>query len=204
MRESSLNYQKVWSRLNSSVVEHRARDTLFLLIHNKLPVVERLFKIRVRNDPYCQTCVGAEIADLEHFFCSCVKVEQIWSWVKLKVVEYVKCSCDIPDWDVLNLFVPASEMEFEVVWLISSYVLFIWDNIFVRSSEVKLEQFFGYLTYKYKKHQILSKHQMKHLNGISKKKFALLKVEMIFSCRKLALADFEFIVSGFSVYVDKP
>ena len=153
--------------MNSSVVEHRARDTLFLLIHNKLPVVERLFKIRVRNDPYCQTCVGAEIADLEHFFCSCVKVEQIWSWVKLKVVEYVKCSCDIPDWDVLNLFVPASEMEFEVVWLISSYVLFIWDNIFVRSSEVKLEQFFGYLTYKYKKHQILSKHQMKHLNGIS-------------------------------------
>ena len=167
VRESNLNYEKVWSRLHSSVVEPRARDTMYLLLHNKLPVLERLFRIRVRNDPYCQACIGAEIADAEHFFCGCVRVEQIWSWVKVKFVEFTRCLQNVSDWDLLNLFLPDSEMELEVIWLITSYVIFIWENIFVRNTEVKVEQFFGYLTYKYKKHQILSKNQLKHLPGIS-------------------------------------
>ena len=136
-------------------------------LQNKLPVIERLFRIRVRNDPYCQTCVGAEIADIEHFFCSCEKVTQIWVWVKMKVVEFARCAQTVSDWDLLNLFLPDSEMDLEAVWLISSYVIFIWENIFMKSAEVKLEQFFGFLTYKYRKHQFLSKHQLKHLNGIS-------------------------------------
>ena len=57
------------------------------------------------------------------------------------------------DWDILNLFLPVSEFDKEVVWIISSYVIFIWDNIFVRNADVKLEQFFGFLTYKYKVHE---------------------------------------------------
>ena len=167
VRESNLSYEKVWSRLHCPVVEPRARDTLFLLLHNKLPVIERLFRIRVRNDPYCQACNGAEIADIEHFFCSCEKVKQIWVWVKMKVVEFARCAQTVSDWDLLNLFLPDSQMDLEAVWLISSYVLFIWENIFMKGAEVKLEQFFGFLTYKYRKHQLLSKHQLKHLNGVS-------------------------------------
>ena len=70
--------------------------------------------------------MGAELADLEHFFCSCVKVGQLWSWVKLRVVEFAKCARDSSDWDILNLFVPYSEMDLEVVWFISRYVIFLW------------------------------------------------------------------------------
>ena len=69
VRESVRDYSRVWSRLHSPVVEARARDTMYLLLHNKLPVVERLFRIRLRHDPYCRSCIGAEIADVEHFFC---------------------------------------------------------------------------------------------------------------------------------------
>ena len=85
----------------------------------------------------------------------------------MKVVEFARCAQTVSDWDLLNLFLPDSEMDLEAVWLISSYVIFIWENIFMKSAEVKLEQFFGFLTYKYRKHQLLSKHQLKHLNGIS-------------------------------------
>ena len=149
------------------MVEPRARDTLFLLIHNKLPVLERLFRIRLRNDPYCLSCEGAELADVEHYFCSCVKVGSIWPWVRRKVVEFARCSQNISDWDILNLFVPDSELDLEVTWLISSYVIFIWENIFVRNAEVKFEQFFGYLSFKYKSLQNISRYQMRFLNGIS-------------------------------------
>ena len=44
-RESGVEYRNVWRRLVSPVLTAEARDTLFLLIHNKLPVKERLFMI---------------------------------------------------------------------------------------------------------------------------------------------------------------
>ena len=166
VRESTLDYQKVWSKLHG-VVDPRARDTLFLLIHNKLPVPERLFRIRMRNDPYCLSCDGAELADLEHFFCTCDKVGRIWPWVRLKVLEFSRCSQNISNWNILNLFLPDSEVDVEVTWLISSYVRYIWENVYVRNAEVKMEQFFGYLSFKYKDHQNIARYQMKHLNGIS-------------------------------------
>ena len=149
------------------MVGARARDILFLLLHNKLPVPERLFRIRLKNDPYCQTCEVAEVADLEHFFCSCSLVARMWSWLRTKVLQYSGCGHDILDWDILNLFVPGSEFDLEVVWLVSSYVLFVWDNIFVRDAEVKLEQFFGFLTYKYKEHQNIASSRLKHMDGIA-------------------------------------
>ena len=82
-------------------------------------------------------------------------------------MQYSGCGHDILDWDILNLFVPGSEFDLEVVWLVSSYVLFVWDNIFVRDAEVKLEQFFGFLTYKYKEHQNIASSRLKHMDGIA-------------------------------------
>lgn len=167
VRESCLDYQSVWARLHSSVVDARARETLFLLLHNKLPVPERLFRIKLRNDPYRLTSEAAEVADVEHFFCGCSLVSRTWSWLRSKVLEYAGCSHNILDWDILNLFVPDSEFDMEVVWLVSSYVLFVWENIFVRDAEVKLERFFGYLTYKYKEHQNMSSSKLRQMVGIS-------------------------------------
>ena len=86
VNESVLDYKLVWKRLHSPVVNPEARDVLFLLIHNKLPVLERLFRIGVKQDPYCLHCAGAEVADLEHFFCACVRTRQCWSWVRLKIL----------------------------------------------------------------------------------------------------------------------
>ena len=74
---------------------------------------------------------------------------------------------NVTDWELLNLFLPRSDYEQEIVWLVSSYVMFLWDTVHVRSADVKVDQFFGYLTYKYRKHQAVSKVQLQHLNGIS-------------------------------------
>ena len=44
---------------------------IYLLLHNKLPVAERLFRIGFKNDPYCLNCPQAVKADVEHFLCQC-------------------------------------------------------------------------------------------------------------------------------------
>ena len=54
--DSNRDYSAVWRRLHSSVVDSKARDVLFLLLHNKLPVMERHFRIGMKHDPYCPKC----------------------------------------------------------------------------------------------------------------------------------------------------
>ena len=121
---------------------------MFLLLHNKLPVQERLFRIRLRTDPYCSHCVGAEIGDAVHFFCTCQKTSETWSWVKRQIIMQV--GRDVPDWDVINLFFPKSRHEREMIWMLTYYMLYVWDSVYVKESDVKLDQFIGYLKFKFK------------------------------------------------------
>ena len=71
---------------------------------------------------------------------------------------------DVDDWDLLNLLFLNSSRDAEIIWLGSSYVLYVWEMVQVKKLEVKLEKFFGFLTFKYKMHQMTSEHQLKNLH----------------------------------------
>ena len=145
-----VDYKLIWRRLGSPAIAPEVRDVMFLLIHNKLPVPERLFRIGVRNDPYCLHCPGAELADLEHFFCSCVRTRQCWSWTRLKILGLCEQGLMCSNWELLNFLLPKTGFEQGVVWLISSYVGYVWEQCYARDSGVVLEKFFGFLSFKYK------------------------------------------------------
>ena len=130
--ESDLDYKLTWYRLHSPVVDARARDVMYLLIHNKLPVQERLFRIRLKNDPYCRTCDGAEIADVEHFFSQCGGIIGTWTTVRNEILKYGKFQTDVENWKILNLMFPKSKHENELIWLVSSYALYVWDCVYLR------------------------------------------------------------------------
>ena len=57
---------------------------------------------------------------------------------------------DILDWDSINLFIPKSRQDKEMVWMLTHYVLYVWDSLHVKESDVKLDQFIGYLKFKFK------------------------------------------------------
>ena len=162
--ESKLDYSLTWTRLHNSVVDARARDVMYLLIHNKLPVPERLFRIRLKNDPYCQTCMGAEISDVEHFFAKCGGIVGTWSMMKNEILRYGNFRNDVDDWKILNLMFPKSKLDKELTWLVSSYVLYVWDSVYVRGAEVRAEQFFGFLRFKYKELQTRSEDIIQNLH----------------------------------------
>ena len=160
-----VDYEPVWKRLHCHVVDAGARDILFLLIHNKLPVLERLFRIGLRKDPYCQYCEVAEIADLEHFFCTCERTRLAWSWLRLKISDLCVQDFLSSNWELLNLVLPRSEYEQEIILLVSNFVSYVWENIFIRSSEVQLEKLFGFLTFKYKMNKEYSGVRLGHITG---------------------------------------
>ena len=105
---------------------------------------------------------------MEHFFCLCEKTRVAWAWVRGKVVGIGgQQQQNLTDWEVLNLFFTRSSFDQEIVWLLSSYVFYVWENVFVRGAEVKLEKFFGFLTYKYREHQSSSRPKLKEMHGFS-------------------------------------
>ena len=73
----------------------------------------------------------------------------------------------VDDWDLVNLLFTKSSNDSEIVWMISSYVLYVWEMIHVKKIEVKLDKFFGYLTFKYKMHQTTCTDQLLNLHYIT-------------------------------------
>ena len=127
---SAVDYKLVWKRLDNPGIDSDVRNVMFLLIHNKLPVTERLFRIGVKVDPYCSHCPGAEVDDVEHFFCYCVRTRQCWSWIRLKISELCGQGLRSSNWELLNFVLPKTQFEQGMLWLIGSYVHYAWEHCY--------------------------------------------------------------------------
>ena len=135
-------YKLSWRRLHSSTADSEAKEVLFLLIHNKLLVPERLFRIGIKLDPYCPHCPGAVIADLGHFFCSCERTRQTWHWTRHKILGLCQQALTLNNWELLHLLVPDTPYEQEIIWLIGNYISYAWNTSYVRNKVLKVEKFF--------------------------------------------------------------
>ena len=169
--ESGISFKSVWKRLSSPILASGCRETFFLLIHNKLPVKERLFRIRLAADPYCKHCldfVGAVICDLEHFFCSCSRVAQTWGRLRDILVNMLGVEdTDISDVKLLNLCLPNNRRSNEVIWLLGTYVGEVWRSIFVKGApELNDDQFFGFLKFKFKADQLGARMPLNPIPGL--------------------------------------
>ena len=66
-------------------------------------------------------------------------------------------------WKILNLMFPKSKLDSELILLVSSYVWYVWDRVYVRGANVRVEQFFGFLKFKYKELQHKSSMLLENL-----------------------------------------
>ena len=119
-------YGQVWRRLNLPLIDSELRETLFLLIHNKLPTRERLFRVYLMPDPYCKYCLdfggSALIGDLRHLFCDCPLVHDVWKEFMLLLSSLSSHVSGLDNLDVLQLKFSRNEAEGEIVWLVAVYV----------------------------------------------------------------------------------
>ena len=66
-----------------------------------------------------------------------------WATVKNEILRIWKFKNNVNDWKILNLMFPKSRLDNELIWLVSSYVWYVWDSVHVRGADVRAEQFFG-------------------------------------------------------------
>ena len=152
----------IWKKLCSPSLTCWTRETLFLLLHNKLPNKERLFRVGVNPDPYCVFCinsVGTFICDREHVFCTCSSISALWHIIRELVDPLLKMN--ISDIDLLTLNFDGGSYCTEVTWLIASYVHEVWTKICADGGNISQEELFGFLRFKFKNDQIGSRMKMK-------------------------------------------
>ena len=153
-RDSGLTYERVWQLIMSPVLSATVSDVSYLLIHNKLAVPERLFRIGKRVDPYCNKCPGTLPSDCEHFFCSCARVIGSWAWVKSVLLDLLGVH-DMSNEQILGYRFQKSHKDVEVVWLLGNYLSKVWDEIFHKGkNHLNFEELFGFLKFKYKADQV--------------------------------------------------
>ena len=149
---------ETWRKLCSPAISSSIREILFLLVHNKLPICERLFRVGKMNDPYCSTCMDlgfAYICDREHYFCTCEKVNDVWAEVRTILINISPARfASLSDLQWITLDIPKSKEYDCYVWLIGTYVDLVWRIVYGRGGLLRREQVFGYLKYKYKADQL--------------------------------------------------
>ena len=154
-----------WNRLWFPSVTSEKREILFLLMHQKLPVRERLFRIGIVTDPYCDTCLpelGAtdSICDIPHFFCQCLRVSDSW-----RAVKHVICSMlhswHLADSDLIALRFPRHKFDQEITWLLGSYLQYTWSLLHYKGlGALCRAQLFGYLKFKYNMDQLGARQKL--------------------------------------------
>ena len=160
--ESGSSFERVWKLINLPVLSSSVRDTSYLLLHNKLPVIERLFRISINNDPYCLHCKDAVVCDLEHYFCSCVRISHIWIDIQSITNSLLGQNCS--NSDLINFKWTKSINDNEAVWLIGNYLDLIWNLLYRKRVDFpKKEVVFGFLKFKFKEDQVGARIKMKQI-----------------------------------------
>ena len=68
--------------------------------------------------PFCLVCPGSPISDIEHCFCLCTCVNEVWPHTRDIIVGLV--GEDIPNDKLIRYNMPKSSKENEIVWLLGN------------------------------------------------------------------------------------
>ena len=156
-RDTGASFAHSWKNLQHDCLGSQERELVFLLVHDKLPVRERLFRIGLANDPYCVWCLQhnvTAICDIEHFFCSCSRVADLWNPVSALIRRLLDSQTENGLIIRLNMMVRRCP---GVVWIVAAYISSIWKN---GDGGICAAELFGYLKFKFKTAKLGNPSQM--------------------------------------------
>ena len=162
-----VDWSLVWKRLDYLFLEPVGREALFSIIHNIVPNRERLFsKMHFVNSSNCMVCGVGE--SNTHIFAECLMVREAWGWVRMRMLELLpednsRCS----NFELLNLMFEQHVMDWDAVWLMATYVEFVWLEKLKRNRAVKIEHIIGHLKLRYRANQVSRRPQLGFMSWIN-------------------------------------
>jgi hypothetical protein len=162
-----VDWSQVWKRLQSPMLEPRAREIMFLVINNIVANRDRLHsKFNMVPSPHCLLC-AAVTHDNVHVFCECVLVREAWFWVRQRLLQMFPSSHgNTSNFEFLNFMFDSSMLDSEVIWMIGVYVQLVWDFVICKKKHLKLQTVKSEYTLKYLTHQKSNMPNLAHIVGL--------------------------------------
>jgi hypothetical protein len=133
MRVCKLNpkaeWKQVWTNLQSTPGENPEKIQWYKIIHDIIPINERLHRINLANTDLCAEC--AKTDTLEHRLTTCGEAPVMWNWTRHKIAEIMRTSeAHIPgDWLTRPQFKTwPTQRNRAILWMIVKYVCYRLDT----------------------------------------------------------------------------
>lgn len=170
------DWAQIWKRIENPVIGSSPHEICFMLINNIIPNRQRLLRLNKVNDNFClnsqcrvyrevqgpveenvanradmKLFVGGEVEDNLHLFVNCQRIKQTWAWVRRKIVFDLlpEGSGNISDFELLHFAYPQSQHENEIVWLLSTYVHFVYYEVNRKSRQINVDKLKSVLQYRH-------------------------------------------------------
>ena len=125
------DWTQVWKRLQSPMLEPKAREILFMVVNNNN-------KFNKAATPNCLAC--GVLHDNVHLFCECKFVREAWFWVRQRLIGMLPDSHgQTSNFEFLNLMFDSFLMDEEIVWMLGIFVQLVWDFVIFKKKILKLE-----------------------------------------------------------------
>ena len=161
-----VDWSRVWMRLQSPMLEPRAREILFMIINNIIPNRDRLFnKFHMVPDSTCVHC--RVLQDNVHLFCECQLLRESWFWIRQRLLimfpaTYGKTS----NFEFLHLMFESYVLDDEAVWILGIWVQLVWNIVVCKKKCLKLETVKGEFSLKFASHQNSNLPTLANIVGI--------------------------------------
>jgi hypothetical protein len=120
-----LDWPLIWSRLHSSSLTLQERDFMFRLLHNILPVPERMARINPGASGLCPRCPDST-ASVLHTFTECVHTSDIWLSLFFNIHHFFPV---IPtNQELLLLSFQRTPRDTDITASIVTFAMLVWVN----------------------------------------------------------------------------
>ena len=140
------NWPKIWKRLPSGVLSPRAKNCLYLIVHERVATGERGHRLmrNIYDSPLCSRCLaGSET--IIHRFISCRWVSDIWNALREILESLDQLILFETDYTLLNLCYSDLLNEESVLWLLGEYLFYIDNEVVLNNRRVTVDDMMGYL-----------------------------------------------------------
>ena len=129
---------------------------LILIFHRALMV----------NSPNCMIC-GVKESNT-HIFTECVLVREAWGWVRLRLLGLLSPGSAVcSNFEMINVMFDKHFMDMEAVWLVTTFLEYVWLEKYVKKNKVKIEHLIGFLKLRFKANQVSKKPSLGFISMIS-------------------------------------
>ena len=133
---SSVQWGRVWGRVDSPMLDPMARQVVWRAINNILPTRERLNRLALKDQDdgrlvssVCNRCSQGVLDDVVHMFAECTLVREAWTWVRRRLMGLLPDDMsDLSNEEFLLMFFPKELHENSMVWLVGVYMSWAYEE----------------------------------------------------------------------------